>query len=269
VVATKSTVVELIQYTLGEYFDTLPNTVLTKKQGNASSATPEMANKRGKRFVVFQEPEDDDKIYVGYMKQLTGGDWVMARPLFKEPFRFKPQFKLLLTCNKLPHIPSGDGGTWRRLRVTPWESEFIDGEPKNDHQFKKDYDLNEKLESWKQAFMWILVNKYYPDYIKNGISEPKKVTMFTDKYKRDSDVYHEFLSQHVVPGVITDSISIIALYETFKTWYKESYNKGSAPAKKEFIEYLTNKDYNMKNGKIYCIKTTDDQDGEDFEMPDL
>src|SRR5439155_6741299 len=192
----KSKSVELFQLAFGDYCGVLPITVLTRKRGSSSQATPELAEMRGKRFVVFQEPENDDTIQVGFMKELTGGDWVYARPLFKDPIRYKPQFKLLLTCNKLPFIPSVDGGTWRRLRVSPWESEFVD-EPKFPNQFKKDYELLEKLELWKKAFMWYLINIWYPIFKKYGLIEPEKVTQFTKKFKKQSDIFLEFIEENL------------------------------------------------------------------------
>ena len=33
------------------------------------------------------------------MKELTGGDTIMARGLHQDPFEFKPKFKMILTCN--------------------------------------------------------------------------------------------------------------------------------------------------------------------------
>ncbi len=252
----KSMTIELAQHAFGKYFDTLPSTVLTRKRGGASNATPELANKRGKRFVVFQEPEDDDKIYVGFMKELTGGDWIMARGLFKDPFRFKPQFKLLLTCNKLPFIPSNDGGTWRRLRVSPWESKFVDGVPNAaKREFKKDYNLTDKLEGWKQPLIWLLLKIYYPKYIKEGLIEPKKVTLFTDNYKKDSDVYFEYFSEHLEKTEVDkDNELVNTVFESFREWLKENHSSSRIPNKKEFVEYLNTKDYIMKNERIYRIK---------------
>ena len=106
-----------------------------------------MANCKGKRFLVFQEPEDDDKIHVGHMKELTGNDKISARALFKEPIEFYPQFKTILTCNKLPFIPSNDGGTWRRLRVLEFLSKFVDN-PEAPNEFKIDTKLKEKIKEW-------------------------------------------------------------------------------------------------------------------------
>lgn len=237
----KSTTIDLIHETLGQYSGVLPVTILTKKRGGSSSALPELADKRGKRFLVIQEPEHDDTVFVGQMKELTAGnDKIYARALYGDPFIYKPQFKLVLICNKLPSIPSTDGGTWRRIRALPYESEFIDGEPTQSHQFKKDHELEEKMKKWNKPFVWLLLNKYYPKYIKYGLQEPKKVTQYTENYKKASDIYLEFLSEYTnITKNDNDSIPLETLYEFFKDWYKKAYQVSSLPAKKLFIEYLT------------------------------
>jgi P4 family phage/plasmid primase-like protien len=251
----KSTTVELLQASMGDYFGSIPITLLTKKRGGSSAASPELSSTRGKRFVVFQEPEKNDQIHVGYMKELTGGDTILARPLYKNPVRFKPQFKLLLTCNNLPGIPSSDKGTWRRLRVTPFETEFVDSNPEGNKQFLKDKQLYKKLVKWKEAFMWLLLKKYYPLYKKNGLKEPKKVTKFTDKYKMDSDIYLEFIHENlVVTKKNKDYESISMVYTTFKSWYRESYATNSCPSKKELKEYFFTRDFKIKENKIFGIK---------------
>lgn len=260
----KSTTIDLISCTLGEYFGVLPITVLTRKRAAAGNATPELANKKGKRFLVIQEPEHDDTIYVGLMKELTGSDWIETRPLYGHPFKYKPQFKLVLVCNKLPSIPSHDGGTWRRLRVSPWESEFVDGQPESPHQFSKDPELTEKLKTWKQAFMWLLLNVYYPEYQKNGLNAPKKVTQYTDKYKKDTDIYWEYISEHIeITNNDQDFESIIELYSSFKNWFLLAYQGTkmgkNCPARKVFINYLTEAKYKINNNKIYGIKFKSDE----------
>ena len=81
---------------------------------NKSGGTnTELVQLKGMRYAVMQEPSKGDRINEGIMKELTGGDKITVRGLYKESVTFKPQFKLLLTCNDLPTIPSNDGGTWR------------------------------------------------------------------------------------------------------------------------------------------------------------
>lgn len=264
----KSTSIDLMQYTMGQYFGILPTTVITVKHKNSSGARPELANKKGKRFLVIQEPEHDDTIYVGQMKNLTGSDWIETRALYGDPFMYKPQFKLILVCNKLPFIPANDGGTWRRLRVIPWESEFVDKpDPKNPKQIKKDPELVEKLKDWKQGFMWILLNKYYQSYRKNGIKEPAKVTQFTDKYKKDSDIYYEFMKDnYIVTGIPKDYESVNAVHKCFVEWYKSQYGLQNIPSRKEVVAYIQSMDtakIKIVNGNVKGIKTIFDDNNDD------
>lgn len=258
----KSATVDLIKKMLGDYFGVVPVTLLTRKRGTSSSATPELADKFGKRFLVVQEPEHNDVVYVGQLKEYTGEDTILSRPLYGDPFYYVPQFTMVLTCNNLPHIPATDDGTWRRLRVTPFESQFVDENP--DHskrRFLKDEELQEEFATWAQPLMWLILTKYYKIY-EDGINgkrykihEPEKVKQFTKNYKMDSDIYMEFLNDNIVKTNDDDDTEGIAyLYDAFKYWYITSYSE-KAPARKCFIAYLKKHDFKIVKQEILGIKS--------------
>jgi P4 family phage/plasmid primase-like protien len=245
----KSKLVELFQRAFGQYCDILNVALLTKKRGGADAASPQLAKTKGKRFCVFQEPEDDDKIYVGLMKELSGGDEIETRKLFKDPIKFRPQFKLLLTCNKLPHIPATDKGTWRRLRVVEFLSEFVD-KPNGPNQFKIDKKLSDKLIEHAEAFMSILIEEFH-DYTENGLVEPKRVTKFTEKYREKSDVCLEFINE-TYDKAKDGKISITHMYTVFRNWHRMSFaTTAGVPTRKDLIEYFEKHDYNYGDGFLY------------------
>ena len=132
------------------------------------------------------------------MKELTGGDKIQCRDLYKGAVEFKPQFKLILTCNDLPKIRSSDGGTWRRLRVVEFTSKFVD-DPKESNEFKRDENLSQKMENWKETFMGILIEHYYM-YANNGLKEPKEVLKYTEEYRKSNDVFGEFIEENICSG---------------------------------------------------------------------
>lgn len=243
----KSKVVQLFQASFGDYWGVMPCSVLTRKKNKERVASPELAAMKSKRFVVFQEPESDDEIQIGLMKEMTGGDQITARPLLKNMIKFKPQFKILLICNKLPHIPATDLGTWRRIRVAHWNSEFVDN-PTEPHQFKRDAKLSEKLQKWKKAFMWYLITVYYPLYREKGLCEPEHVTIHTKKYKEVNDMFLKYIEdQLVITGNENDMELVNVVYKAIEVWagenirYKHNFNK------KSFIYYLSENSYNISS----------------------
>ena len=233
----KSKIVELFESAFGDYCIKFPITLLTQKRASSNSANPEVARSKGKRFGTFQEPDENSEINVGYMKELSGGDKITARALFKEPIDFKPQFKLLLICNHLPKIPSNDGGTWRRLRVFEFMSKFVD-QPDNNKQFqfKKDYNLSQKLEKWKECFMFILI-QWFKKYKETGLKEPDEVKKFTKQYEKECDVFLEFIDDKTKTNQ-EKHVYISALHNTFKSWYKDAYVGNKAPSRKELKGWM-------------------------------
>lgn len=255
----KSVIVKLFELAFGEYYGVLPAAVLTMKDSGPNNASPFLAVTRGKRAVAIHETEGDASIQLGKMKGITGGDKITTRKLFGDPFDFTPQFKLFLICNKLPKIPSDDGGTWRRIKVTPFESKFVTADKVNPakHHYLRDNSLDdEKLGELSQAFMWMLINIYYPKYIKSGLCEPDKVAIFSEKYKKDSDILFEYLSDSCNKTKDEkDTTKTQELFRLFKEWHKHNYNTKFEYAKKDIEEYLMEKyELVVKGGLVYGLK---------------
>jgi hypothetical protein len=149
------------------------------------------------------------------------------------------------------------------LRVTPYESEFIEklekGAKLGPKQFIGDEELKEKFEEWCQPLVWLLLNKYYPIF-KNGvdgkrykIKEPELVIKYTNAYKKDSDFYMEFFDENFnFTNKDEDVESIQFVYDTFSAWYQSSYGSKSPP-KKNLVEYLTKNKINHDKRNIKGI----------------
>ena len=171
------------------------------------------------------------------MKELTGGDKIMARALFKEPIEFRPQFKMILTCNTLPHVPSDDGGTWRRIRVVEFTSRFCDNpDPENPNEFPIDTELSDKFPEWKEPFMSLLI-EYYKKYTKVGIKEPEEVLQCTREYQKSNDIFLEFVEQELIRSD-TSFMPCNEAIEMFKAWVKDNNMPPISMKKKDFIKSL-------------------------------
>jgi phage/plasmid-associated DNA primase len=121
----KSKFVELMTNTLGQYGGSLASTALTRKRPESGAANPDIMSIKGCRFVEIKEPDEGEPINSARMKQFSGEDLVEARGLYKDQEKFKITGKIFLACNRMPPIHSMDGGTWRRIRVIPFDSRFV------------------------------------------------------------------------------------------------------------------------------------------------
>ena len=264
----KSKIIELYQYAFGDYCGQFNVSLLTQKRGKSGDTSSELAKSKGKRFMVLQEPSEDEKLNIGFMKELTGGDRIIARGLFQDPIEFKPQAHLVLTCNHLPHIPSDDGGTWRRLRVIEFTSIFTDNPDKSKkNQYKIDTELSLKFDDWKEHFMGILIH-YYRKYIQEGIFEPAEVLQCTKEYQKDNDTLKLYIDerlQEIPETFITQS----EMYNDFRLWFKDSGETKKMPTKAQVTKYMnktigkSEKQSGVIGWKHYQIKYDDVIDDDD------
>lgn len=229
----KSTLVNFMERTLGDYITSVDVSLLTNKRGNSSNASPDVVRLKGKRFFTFQEPEHDDKLRTGILKQFTGGDTIIARELFKAPITFKLQGTMIMCCNDLPTVQSIDGGTWRRIRVIEFNSRFCDNpNPQKPNEFKIDPTIRFKMEAWRPYFMSILLHWYKKFLEEPTFEEPSEVKKATNKYKIDNDKFNEYFDvclEENAGGFESNK----NIYGSFSNWWSSNYPTGRIPDIKE------------------------------------
>ena len=102
----KSTFLETLRALLADYSAITDFTTFLKR--DSEGARNDLARLVGTRLVSAVEAEAGKPLAEALVKQLTGGDTVTARFLFKEFFDFRPQFKIWLAANHKPGINGSD-----------------------------------------------------------------------------------------------------------------------------------------------------------------
>ena len=259
----KSLTVTLMEKAFGDLCVTLPISLITTKRSGPSEASPYNAMLIGARLALFQEPENNAILQTGQMKELTGGDTITARPLYKEPITFQPQCTFI-TCSNTRLQPSGnDQGVWRRLKEVNFPTKCKDNpDPKNMFEVKIDRTIKLRLDTWIEPFLTLLI-KYLRIYMDNGLKEPEKVTRFTKEYQQESDVFLEFINDNIkVTNDKNDKLKIGMLFTRFKAWYKEAYADNKVPSRNDLKAYINNNIKLSKNSVWTGIKFTDEDEFE-------
>lgn len=269
----KSVSFDLLKFCFGDYFMSVPITLLTRKRAGSENASPLLAQIKGKRLGVLQEPEEGEKLHVGLMKELTGNDEITARPLFESSITFRPQIKFAIPCNNLPEVPARDKGTWRRIRVIDHKMEFVDHpDPKQPNQRKKDNTLKLNLENYAGQFLSFLIDRYLNVYMKyDEIPVPDSVKFSTNLYNQDNNCIKQFCETKLeTTGKKTDHITSKILWDEFKQYFKEEHGENKRPMQRELYNYLT-KSYGPpttgKGGQRYngIIFSGDDEENQEID----
>jgi putative DNA primase/helicase len=236
----------LVEMIYGEYQCSTQATIITRKQDGSGAAAPQLVKLKNMRFVSLQEPEEGEKINSSLMKQLSGEDIISARGLYQGLENFAIVGRIFLCCNRFPPVNSIDNGTWRRLRVIKFESEFRDPEAFKDaahmkemaekNIFPKEPSIERSTEhgfpAWREAFLSMLVWYYKEKYLARGseLHEPSCVKEESDKYKSDNDSFASFMQDRLVSEVGTET-EVKDIRKEYKIWLQgEPDKKPLSPA---------------------------------------
>ena len=216
----KSTFLDVLRLMLGEYSCTVPTSTLLAKKNDAASN--DIAMLRGVRLVAAAESEAGRYLAEGLIKQITGGDQVSARFMFKEFFSFVPECKIFFATNHRPKIKGTDDGTWRRMRAIPFAQQFRDVReyPQTPEHLRKDPKLREKLIAEMPGILaWAVRGCLL--WQQEGLVPPAVVASATAEYRSEMDVVAAFLADACIVGK-RERCSATDLYQSFQSWCTEN-----------------------------------------------
>jgi putative DNA primase/helicase len=136
-------------------------------------------------------------------------DELKARFLFQEHFTFRPQFKVFLGTNHLPHIKDPDNAIWERIRRVPFNVHIP--------QADRDKALDERLKAELPGILAWAVRGCLEWQKLGDLKEPEPVIESTAAYRQEMDSIGRFLDEHctVSPQV---RVKMGDLYAAYKKW---------------------------------------------------
>lgn len=177
------------------------------------------------------------------MKTITSGNKILCRPLYVNPFEFKPSATLIFTCNEIPFFKDKSGGVARRVVCFPCDAQLEDG--------KRDMDMDYKLstDSAKSTLLNLALKGLKRIYDHYGqLTKVDAVTQATEKYLLESDNIAMFFEENNVDGMCDDlaNNTFTKLYVIYSEYCKESGYY--AVSKKKFSNRLSEFGYETYKG---------------------
>ena len=207
----KTTFLKTIHNTMGEYGMKAQTSLLLVDKGS-HRPKEELANLRGKRFVMVGEIGQRQVLDTNLLKDLTGGERVRADRKYEHETEFDPTEKLWLYGNHKPIVTDSTKAMWRRVRLIPFTVTIPDDEIDNTLRDKLSHELSAVL-AWavKGCIDWQLL----------GFDVPEAVKRATQSYREEEDILRDYIEAclEVKPSGRTPKKS---LWSNYKGWCDEN-----------------------------------------------
>jgi P4 family phage/plasmid primase-like protien len=225
----KSTFLKTLIDMLGDYALQTVSDLLVQKKHEAHST--ERVDLCGKRFAATIETDEGKKIAEALLKQMTGGDKLRGRKLFRDNIEFDPTHKIFLAANHKPVVTGTDHGFWRRINLVPFEVTITKEE--------KDKHLLDKLKAEWPGILASAV-KGCKEWQKGGLQVPTKVTDTTKTYREEQDTLSGFISEccNVLPEA---RVRTNALHNAYAEWTGDKWT-----TQKQFAQRMRDKGFEVR-----------------------
>jgi putative DNA primase/helicase len=219
----RSTIINTVRRVMGSYAGAAQAATFAKRSHEVH--TTELARLRSLRLVTTSENTkgarwDEEKI-----KQMTGGDPIVARFMRRDDFEFIPQFKLVISGNNKPDLSTVDEAMRARLLLLPFDVTI----PKE----KRQQNYFEQFEPELGGILQDLIDGCY-EWREKGLSPPKAVTEATQEFMDAQDRTARWKEE--CTEAVKGTTEVMLLYASWSVWAERNGEKtGSLVA---FVEAL-------------------------------
>lgn len=223
----KSVFVNTLVTILGDYATNAP---METFMDNRSDRHPtDLAGLRGARIVTATETEQGRRWNESRIKEITGGDRITARFMYKDNFTYPPTYKLVMSGNHKPAIRNVDEAMRRRMHLIPFEVTI----PKA----QRDPQLQDKLLKERDGILaWSLHG--CQQWQRLGLSPPKSVQDATSEYFEAEDAIGRWIEERCLLSTNANSLTA----ELFNDWKQWAEATGEfAGSQRRFSDLLINR----------------------------
>ena len=186
----KGVLADLLKYTFGDYYLSVDNSLFTKPLERKDQPLPAIVEARPKRIMMTTETESEDKLQVGLLKKISGGDIMEARTLnSKHIVKYVPPYKVFFQVNNIPSLSRVDPAVQNRMRVIGFPNKFVANPTEKNHR-PVDPDLKEKkIKSveWRNEFVLMLLEYYAEIRDLKNLPVPSDIQKTTNDYFDDNN----------------------------------------------------------------------------------
>jgi putative DNA primase/helicase len=176
------------------------------------SASPHIADLKGKRFMTTSEVEDGTRLAVALLKDMTGDETLRGRHLYKNSFEFYPEFTPWIGANYKPDAPADDQALWDRMRLVPFDARVDESE--------MDKHLGDKLKKEASGILAWFVRGCL-QWQESGMTTPQVVMEATDDYRASQDTFADWLA-YALENMQTTIFTPTGMRDEYNTWAKEN-----------------------------------------------
>lgn len=215
----KTLMIETINHILGHSLSgPVAAEILLDASKNPNAASPHLCDLIHRRLSFVAE-SNEGWLNSATVKALTGGDTLVARPLYGDVIRFKPKHKIYLVTNKRPRADADDYALWQRVKVIEFLVSFVD-DPKMGNERKADKQLGEKLKAESSGILSWLVRGFLA-WQSEGLNPPQSVKLAVEEYRQGEDSILRFINDTCELGSDKE-IKAGILYSYYTDWTKDN-----------------------------------------------